>query len=273
MMRSLWTAASGMNSQQIAVDVIANNLANVNSTGFKTQTAEFKTLLYQSSQAVTTSANGETKPVGAQVGLGVRNAAISTNFKQGNLTQTDLSTDFAIDGKGFFMLQNTDGETMYTRNGSFLWSPMMDGSMMLCSSEGYAVLDSTGIPISLNTEYDASKIEIDSAGNICYPNDENGQVESLGIQIGLAQFSNPGGLNKGSDTTYLVSDASGEPFLESDTDTLKKSTLRQGYLESSNVNVADEMVNLIVAQRAYEMNSKAITASDEMLQQANQLKR
>lgn len=272
MMRSLWTAASGMTSQQTAVDVIANNLANVNTTGYKTQTAQFKTLLYQTSQAITTSANGETKPVGAQVGLGVRNSAIATIFRQGPVTETGLDTDFAIDGDGFFQVQNGNGDVLYTRNGSFGWSPMGDGTMMLCNSEGYGVLDTTGVPVVVEQEYDMSKVVIDPNGVICYPG-ETGQLESLGIQLGLVQFSNPGGLEKASDSTYIETEASGEAIFEADSDELKKSILRQGYLEASNVNVADEMVNLIVAQRAYEMNSKAITASDEMLQQANQLKR
>ena len=166
MMRSLWTAASGMTSQQTAVDVIANNLANVNTTGYKTQSAQFKTLLYQTSQSVTTSANGDTKPVGAQVGLGVRNSAISTIFTQGNITSTELDTDFAIDGKGFFQLEDENGDILYTRNGSFTWSPMNDGTMMLCSSEGYGVLDTTGLPITLDDTYNMSKVTIDKDGNI-----------------------------------------------------------------------------------------------------------
>lgn len=272
MMRSLWTAASGMTSQQIAVDVIANNLANVNSTGYKTQTAQFKTLLYQTSQAITTSANGATKPVGAQVGLGVRNSAIATIFRQGNMRETEVDTDFAINGDGFFQVQDANGQILYTRNGSFTWSPMGDGAMMLCNSEGYGLLDSMGAPITLDAEYDMSKVTIDTTGTLCYPG-ETGQPESLGIQIGLVQFSNPGGLEKASDSTYIETEASGPAVYEADNDEIKKSVLRQGWLEASNVNVADEMVNLIVAQRAYEMNSKAITASDEMLQQANQLKR
>jgi len=272
MMRSLWTAASGMTSQQTAVDVIANNLANVNSTGYKTQTAQFKTLLYQTSQAITTSANGATKPVGAQVGLGVRNSAIATIFRQGNMKETGIDTDFGINGDGFFQVQDVNGQTLYTRNGSFTWSPMGDGTMLLCNSEGYGLLDSTGVPITLDEEYDMSKVEIDPTGTLCYPG-ETGQPESLGIQIGLVQFSNPGGLEKASDSTYIESEASGPAIYEADNPDIKQSILRQGWLEASNVNVADEMVNLIVAQRAYEMNSKAITASDEMLQQANQLKR
>lgn len=271
MMRSLWTAASGMTSQQTAVDVIANNLANVNTTGYKTQTAQFKTLLYQTIQAVTTSANGDTKPVGAQVGLGVRNSAIATNFKQGPLNETGITTDFAISGAGFFQVMNGEGDTLYTRDGSFLWAPMEDGSAMLCNSQGNAVLDTTGAPITLDAEYNVSKVEIDINGNVNYP-DENEQMAPLGMQIGLVQFSNPAGLTRASDSTYIESDASGMPMYEVDGE-VTPSQLRQSYLEASNVNVADEMVNLIVAQRAYEMNSKAITTSDDMLQQANQLKR
>lgn len=273
MMRALWTAASGMTSQQTNVDVIANNLSNVNTTGYKTQTAQFKTLLYQTIQSKTTSANGESKPVGAQVGLGVRNASITTSFRQGPLTQTDINTDFAIDGKAFFAVQNFDGETVYTRNGSFNWAIADDnGGMMLCTSEGLPVLDTNGLPIDIGTEYNTSKVAIDVYGNICYP-DENNNLQSIGMQIGLVQFSNPNGLEKLSDSTYKQSDASGEPVMEVDDAALQRSKIRQGYLEASNVQTVDEMVNLIVAQRAYEMNSKAIQAADEMLGQANQLKR
>jgi flagellar basal-body rod protein FlgG len=260
-----------MTSQQTAVDVIANNLANVNTTGYKTQTAQFKTLLYQTTQAVTTSANGDTKPVGAQVGLGTRNSAIATIFTQGALNSTGLNTDFAINGDGFFQVQNAEGDTLYTRDGSFVWAPMQDGTTMLCNSEGYGVLDTAGMPIVLDADYNVSKVEIDVNGNVLYPNEDN-QMESLDMQIGLVQFSNPAGLTRASDSTYMESEASGEAMFEVDGG-VKPSQLRQSYLEASNVNVADEMVNLIVAQRAYEMNSKAITASDEMLQQANQLKR
>lgn len=273
MMRALWTAASGMTSQQTNVDVIANNLSNVNTTGYKTQTAQFKTLLYQTIQSKTTSANGESKPVGAQVGLGVRNASITTSFRQGSLTQTDINTDFAIDGKAFFAVQNLDGETVYTRNGSFNWAiGDENGGVMLCTSEGFPVLDTNGLPIELGTEYNTSKVTIDADGNVCYP-DENNNPQPIGMQIGLVQFSNPNGLEKSSGSTYKQSDASGEPMMEVDDDTLQKSKIRQGYLEASNVQTVDEMVNLIVAQRAYEMNSKAIQAADEMLGQANQLRR
>ena len=272
MMRALWTAASGMTTQQTNVDVIANNLSNVNTTGYKTQTAQFKTLLYQTIQSKTTSANGETKPVGAQVGLGVRIASITTNFRQGSLTSTEINTDFAIDGKAFFAVQNLDGETVYTRNGSFNWAiGNEEGGVMLCSSEGFPVLDTFGMSIELGPEYNTSMITIDADGNVCYP-DENNNPQPIGMQIGLVQFSNPGGLEKSSGSTYKMTNASGEPIMEVDDPALQKSKIKQGYLEASNVQTVDEMVNLIVAQRAYEMNSKAIQAADDMLGQANQLR-
>ena len=278
MMRALWTAASGMTSQQTNVDVIANNLSNINTTGFKSETAQFKTLLYQTIQSKTTSANGETKPVGAQVGLGTRNASITTDFTQGSLTQTDSTTDFAIDGQGFFAIQNIDGETVYTRDGSFNWAIGNDNCVVLCNAQGYPVLDTYGLSIELSVDpeseesYNTSLITIDADGNVCYP-DENNNPQPIGYQIGVVQFSNPGGLEKSSNSTYKMTNASGEPIMEVDADNIKKSKIRQGFLEASNVQTVDEMVNLIVAQRAYEMNSKAIQSADEMLGQANQLKR
>ncbi len=271
-MRALWTAASGMTAQQTNVDVIANNLSNVNTVGYKSESAQFKSLLYQTIQSKTTSANGETKPVGAQVGLGVRNSSIASNFTQGSLTTTGLATDFAIDGQGFFALQNVNGEMVYTRNGSFNWSLGNGGGVMLCSSEGYPVLDTYGMPIELTSEYQTSKLSIDADGNVCYP-DENNNPQPIGYQIGLVQFQNPGGLERSSGSTFKVTNASGEPMMEVDYDDIQKSSVRQGYLEASNVQVVDEMVNMIVAQRAYEMNSKAIQAADEMLSQANNLRR
>ncbi len=272
MMRALWTAASGMTAQQTNVDVIANNLSNVNTVGYKGETAQFKSLLYQTIQSKTTSANGDTKPVGAQVGLGVRNSSITSKFTQGSLTDTGLSTDFAIDGQGFFAIQNLSGETVYTRNGSFNWSLGNNGGVMLCSSEGYPVLDNYGQMIELSSEYHTSKISIDADGNVCYPDEEN-NPQPIGYQIGIVQFQNPAGLERSSGSTFKVTEASGEAMMETDFEGLSKSKIRQGYLEASNVQVVDEMVNMIVAQRAYEMNSKAIQAADEMLSQANQLRR
>lgn len=270
MMRSLWTAASGMRAQQTNVDTISNNLANVNTVGYKKETNQFKSLLYQTIQAKTTSANGDTKPVGAQIGLGVKNAAITSIFGQGNINTTGVDTDFAIEGKGFFTIQGIDGETYYTRNGSFNWTTST-GGVMLANSEGLPVLDTDGNAIEFSTdEYDVSSISIDTDGNVCYP-DEQGNSQMLGIQIGLVQFANPSGLEKQGSTLYKMTDASGEPTYEGE-GTLVRSKIRQSALEGSNVQVVDEMVNLIVAQRAYELNSKAITTSDDMMQQANQLK-
>lgn len=274
MVRSLWTAASGMMAQQTNVDTISNNLANVNTIGFKKESTEFKSLLYQTIQSKTTSANGETKPVGAQVGLGVRTAAITSIFTQGNLTETGNDTDFAINGKGFFQVMGEDGEIYYARNGSLMWAIGNNG-MTLSNADGLAILDTDGNPIELDPEeYDISKISLDANGNVCYTSKDvnNNNATNLGITVGLVQFANPSGLEKLGGTLYKATQASGEAALEADGD-VKRSQIRQGYLESSNVQVVDEMVNLIVAQRAYEMNSKAITASDEMMQQANQLKR
>ncbi|MDE7431499.1 MAG: flagellar basal-body rod protein FlgG [Lachnospiraceae bacterium] len=271
MMRSLWTAASGMRAQQTNVDTISNNLANVNTVGYKKESVEFKSLLYQTIQAKTTSANGDTKPVGAQVGLGVKNSSITSIFKQGNITQTESSTDFAIQGNGFFMVQDLDGEIRYTRNGSFNWATSSNG-VMLANAEGLPVLDTNGSPIEFDAEeFDMTKVTVDTDGQVCYP-DETGNPQELGIQIGLVQFVNPAGLLKEGGSLYKVTEASGEPIYEID-GVVQKSIIKQNYIERSNVQVVDEMVNLIVAQRAYEMNSKAITTSDEMLSQANQLKR
>ena len=180
MMRALWTAASGMVSQQTNVDVISNNLSNVNTTGFKKESAQFKSLLYQTIQSKTTSANGETKPVGAQVGLGVRNSSITTSFVQGSLTATDLNTDFAIDGKGFFQVMNENGEILYTRNGSFNWSLGNNGGVMLANAEGLPVLDTMGQMIEIDPEYDTSKLTIDADAMVKAANVELIGSEKIG---------------------------------------------------------------------------------------------
>jgi len=271
MVRSLWTAATGMIAQQTNVDTIAHNLSNVNTMGYKTEVAEFKSLLYQTLQTKTTTANVENKPIGAQVGLGVRNSSITSIFRQGSFLESSSTSAFAIDGNGFFAVQGDDGQTYYTRNGNFNWS-IGQGGLELTDSDGHPVLDTNGRAIALNGEYTSSNITITSDGTICYP-DENNNPQSLGITIGLTQFQNPAGLSKMDSSLYAQSDASGAPINETTANNIQKSKVVQGYLEGSNVQVADEMVNLIVAQRAYEMNSKAITASDEMLQQANNLRR
>jgi len=272
MVRSLWTGATGMIAQQLNVDNIANNLANVNTTGYKTKVMEFKSLLYQTIQTKSTTANSEQKPIGAEVGLGVRNSAVTAIFTDGNLLETPGEANFAINGMGMFGIQGADGNTYYTRNGDFVFAIGTDG-LVLTTSDGLPVLDSEGEPIVLEGEDIVSnKITIDQYGTLCYPDDKN-IPQSMGITIGLWQFNNPAGLDKKGDSLFYEADASGPAMNEAENANLKKSKIIQGYLEGSNVQIADEMVNLIVAQRAYEMNSKVITTSDEMLQQANQLKR
>ncbi len=272
MVRSLWTAATGMIAQQVNVDTIANNLANVNTTGYKTEVNEFKSLLYQTMQTKTTTANAEQKPIGAQVGLGVRNASITSQFTDGALLESENATSFAIQGKGFFAVRGNDGNTYYTRNGDFNFNLNAGGGLALSNSDGFPVLNTAGQPIVLNGDYMASKITVDAEGRILYPDAQN-NPQPVGMQIGLTQFQNPKGLNKVGDSLFAVTAASGQPMNEATNANLEKSVVRQGYLEGSNVQVADEMVNLIVAQRAYELNSKAITTTDEMMQTANSLKR
>lgn len=271
MMRSLWTAASGMTSQQANVDTISNNLANINTTGYKKESAQFKSLLYQTIQNRSTDSTGEAKPVGAQTGLGVKNSAIVSQYTQGSFKQTEGDYDFAIQGNGFFMVQTADGGTGYTRSGTFGISIGTDG-ITLATSEGYPVLDTAGQPLVFEGTVDASLLEVDESGNFLYP-DATGNLVTMGKQIGLAQFNNPAGLEKTSNSILVETAASGTARIEDQDATLKKSSIKRGFVENSNVQAATEMVDLIVAQRAYEMNSKAINAADEMLQQANSLRR
>lgn len=273
MVRALWTAASGMIGQQNNVDTIANNLANVNTNAYKTETNEFKSLLYQTIQTRTTTANGENKPVGAQVGLGVRNAAITSQFKQGSLIASENDTAFAINGDGFFAVEGEDGETYYTRNGNFLFSVGANGQMTLSNTDGLPVLNTAGNEITIPADYISSKVVVDTDGQLWYPDADNNLQMVAGMKIGVYQFQNASGLEKMGDTLYSVTEASGAALNEETNANLKKSEIRQGYLENSNVQVADEMVNLIIAQRAYEMNSKAIQAADTMMQEANELRR
>lgn len=270
MMRSLWTAASGMIGQQSNLDVIANNLSNINSTGYKTQAANFKSLIYQTMQVKTTTTTGDPKPIGAQVGLGTRVASISSDFTQGALNASNGQFDYAIEGEGFFMVKMDDGSTAYTRNGHFVLAVSGNSQMTLTDSSGHPVLDTTGNAITIDgTKYRSDQVSIDQTGRVMVKDSTN-NVSPLGAQVGLAYFPNAGGLRKISDSNYAESDASGVPTVYAANDLNSK--IVSGYLEASNVQAADEMVNMIIAQRAYEMNSKAITASDEMLQQANNLR-
>lgn len=271
MVRSLYTAATGMRAQQSNVDNISNNLSNVNTVGYKTQKTEFKSLLYQTIQTRTTTANGAQKPISAQVGLGTRVASNTSIFTQGALNATESTSDFAIDGNGFFAVRGADGETYYTRNGSFNWAVGVNG-LTLTNADGYPVLDTNGNPIVMPAGVTSGNATVTERGEVGYTTTE-GQFVSLNQMMGIFQFNNPGGLEKQAGTLFAVSEASGPALNEATVAGLIPSKIVQGYLEGSNVQVADEMVNLIVAQRAYQLNSKAITTSDEMLEQANNLRR
>ncbi len=274
MVRSLWSAATGMMAQQNNVDTIANNLANVNTTGYKMEVNEFKSLLYQTIQTRTTTANGVNKPIGAQVGLGVRNASITSEFGQGSLLESENPTAVALSntqGTGFFGIQGDDGNTYYTRNGDFVFALNENNSLSLTTSSGLRVLNTNGAPITVSGDHIADKIKIDTDGTLMYP-DADGNLESLNMTIGVWQFQNPKGLDKIGDSLYSVTAASGLAMNEATNANVTKSDIVQGYLEGSNVQIAEEMVNLIIAQRAYESNSKVITTTDDMMQLANQLK-
>jgi len=272
MMRSLWTAASGMKAQQTNVDTIANNLANVNTTGYKTQKAEFKTLLYQTLQERTTTRDNELKPTTAQVGLGTRVAAVNSIYSQGAQFASDSKSSVMINGQGFFAVRGADGQTYYTRNGDFQWGLNAEGGRVLEDAGGHQVLDTEGNPVTIPDEAGTETISIGTAGQIAYRG-ADGNYVLTGQAIGIFQFANPVGLEKEGNNLLRANQVSGQAMSEAANPGLSRSTIAQGYLEGSNVNVADEMVNLIIAQRAYEMNSKAITTSDTMLEEANNLKR
>ena len=294
MMRSLWTASSGMLSQQTNLDTIAHNLSNINTVGYKKETAEFKSLLYQTIKEASTDSEGNPKATAIQVGSGVRNSAITSVFVQGPLTASDGPFDLGIQGNGFFMVRDTAGETAYTRSGSLQAAMTTEGNVILATSDGNPVLNSQGGEIILwqrqGTDGGAGNTgdaQTNSTQNWSVDDiivDESGQVlrevrgettvsyDLLG-RIGVAQFNNPSGLIKAGGSLLYESDASGAARIEGQDTGLKNSVVKQGYLEASNVQAVDEMVNMIVAQRAYELNSKIITASDEMLQQANNLRR
>ena len=271
MMRSLYTAASGMKASQTNVDTIAHNLSNVNTNGYKTSRTEFKSLLYQTLQTKTTTANGEEKPIGAQVGLGTRVASITTMYTQGSLNASESATDFALEGEGFFAIRGADGETYYTRNGNFTWAQDANGNTLLTDVEGCPVLDRNGNAIYVPQNVTAESMRFTQQGQIGYVRTDGTYVD-LNQTFGLYQFNNPAGLDQLSFSRLQPTDASGQPVLEGNNGTTA-SKVCQYYLEGSNVQVADEMVNMIIAQRAYEMNSKAIQTADSMLQTANELKR
>ena len=276
MMRSLWTAASGMRAQQVNVDTIANNVANINTIGYKSQQASFKSLLYQNLQSKSTNNAGEEKPVAAEVGLGSRVAAITSTFTNGNLQATEDPYSMALEGDGFFQIRTAGGELQYTRDGGFIISPSAQGNM-LCTTDGNAVLDAYGNQIILPNTQVATNLVVNEDGTIAFP-DANGNPAILTdangrqVRFGIYQFNNPAGLAKEGSNNFSVTVASGAAVAENGNATVQQTRVHQYYTEASNVDVAEEMVNLIVAQRAYEMNSKAIQTSDEMMQQANNLR-
>lgn len=274
MMRALWSAGSGMMAQQLNVDVISNNLANVNTTGYKKSRVEFKDLLYETLRRPDVYQPGLGTPVGLQVGHGVRPSATTRTFTEGNLEQTGNTFDLAIEGDGFFIVQrsetgNPNQDLAFTRDGAFKVSVDESGTRYLTTSEGYYVLDENEAPIEIPEGF--TDINISSDGTIT-AKDDAGDIEELG-RIGLAKFINPEGLLAVGSNLFEQTEASGEYQLRQDAGDPGYGSIMQGFLEMSNVQVVEEMVNLITAQRAYEINTKAIQTSDEMLGEANNLKR
>lgn len=264
-MRALWTAATGMKAQQFNIDTIANNLANVNTTSYKAQRAEFKDLLYSTLKR-NNQVDEEGSPINLQVGHGVMTSATRKDFSQGSLIETNGTYDLAIDGDGFFSVMLPNGEIRYTRDGSFKLSVDYD-EKMLVTSEGYIVLDEDDNEIYI--ENGITDISIDEMGYITGV-DEDGEIVDI-ARLKVVQFPNPDGLLSEGANLYSQTPSSGEeiPIDAEDMDM----RIIQGYLEASNVKIVDEMVKMISAQRAYEISSKAILTSDEMLQLVNNLKR
>jgi len=262
MLRSLWTAASGMQAQQLNIDVLSNNLANVNTTGFKRSRADFQDLLYETLRLAGASSSSTTEvPTGIQLGHGTRPAAVQKIFMQGEYKQTKNELDIAIEGDGFFQITMPDGETAYSRAGAF----KVDSEGRIVTSDGYLMEPEISVPD------DSMQISIGTDGTVSVRQAGENQATEVGT-IQLARFINPAGLNSIGRNLFLPTSASGDVI----TGTAGEDgfgTLAQGFLEMSNVSVVEEMVNLITAQRAYEINSKSIQAADEMLQIANNLKR
>lgn len=262
MIRALYTAASGMNAQQANIDNVAHNLANVNTVGFKKSRVEFEDLVYQQTKTAgtPTSATGEA-PLGLETGLGVRSVATSRDFVGGNLRTTSAPLDLAIEGAGMFQVRLPNGETAYTRSGTFHLSA--EGAIV--TNEGYQLEPQVTIP---NT---ATSITISKDGIISAQVAGQSASQQLGT-LELATFQNPAGLRALGSNLFQTTTASGEPQVgTAGTDT--RGTVLQGFVEDSNVSVVEEMVNMILGQRAYEANSKVMKAADDMLQQVNTLVR
>jgi len=261
MLRSLHIARTGLDAQQTQLDVISNNLANVSTTGFKKNRAVFEDLLYQIIRQPGAQAAQEAQlPSGFQLGVGVRTVATERIHVQGSLQQTGNSLDVAINGRGFFQIQTPDGGTAYTRDGSF----QVDSQGTLVTASGYAVLPNIQIPADTLV----TSISRDGIVSVTQPGNPN-PVTQLG-QLQLATFINPTGLQSQGENLYIETAASGAPQINNPgLDGL--GVLNQSFIETSNVNVAEELVSMIITQRAYELNSRAISTSDQMLQRLTQL--
>jgi flagellar basal-body rod protein FlgG len=260
MIRSLWIAKTGMEGQQTKLDAISNNLANVGTNGFKRGGVVFEDLMYQTLRPAGAASSEQTQlPTGLQVGLGVRVVSSARFFSQGNLQQTTNNLDVAIKGNGFFQIQMPDGTTGYTRDGAF----QVDSSGAMVTNNGYRVTPGITVPANAQT----LSIGNDGTVTVTLP----GQVapQTLG-QLQLASFINPPGLESRGQNLYGETAASGTPQAGAPNSN-GLGALQQGFVEGSNVNVVEELVNMIATQRAYELNSKAIQTSDQMLQRLGQL--
>ncbi|WQR64792.1 flagellar basal-body rod protein FlgG [Helicobacter pylori] len=262
MLRSLYSATSGMLAQQTHIDTTSNNIANVNTTGFKKSRADFNDLFYQAMQYAGTNTSSTTlSPDGMEVGLGVRPSAITKMFSQGSPKETENNLDIAITGKGFFQVQLPDGTTAYTRSGNF----KLDEQGNLVTSEGYLLIPQITLP------EDTTQVNIGVDGTVSVTQGLQTTSNVIG-QITLANFVNPAGLHSMGDNLFSITNASGDAIV-GNPDSQGLGKLRQGFLELSNVRLVEEMTDLITAQRAYEANSKSIQTADAMLQTVNSLKR
>ena len=263
MIRALYSAASGMTAQQLNVDNIAHNLANANTVGFKTRRTQFQDLLYQSMIQPGASAGAQTVvPSGLQLGLGTRPVSNEVILTQGNFMLTENPLDLVIEGRGFFQVRRPSGELAYTRAGNF----HLDRDGNLVTADGDPLEPQITIPP------EAQSVTIAADGTVSYTQPGQSTAQLAG-QIQLANFPNPAGLNSIGRNLFMPTDASGEPTVGNPGGQEGLGTLLQGYTEQSNVSVVEEFINLIVAQRAYEANSKVVKASDEMYQQVNNLTR
>ncbi len=261
MIRALYSAGSGMTAQQMSIDNIANNLANANTTGFKARRTQFQDLLYQNFLQPGAAAGSQTTvPSGLQLGLGTRPSANSIVFTQGSFTQTDNPLDMVIQGKGFFQIRRPTGETAYTRSGNFQLDK--DGN----------IVDSSGNPLEpqITIPAQSQSVTVAPDGTVSYTQPGQSASQVAG-QIQLANFTNPGGLNSIGNGLFMPTDASGDPVIGNPGGQEGLGTLQQGYLESSNVSVVEEFINMISSQRAYEANTKVVKAADEMYQQVNNI--